>query len=688
MKRYMKIKNYVKIALIISLFSGCVKDSDFSTPNVDCVEPEITVTNTIQQVKEIYFFGGATEIEEDVIIEGYVVSNDEAGNIYKTISIQDKPENPTAAIKLSIDQSDLYTTYNVGRKIYVKLKGLAVGYSYGSFQIGKANGKELDRIPSTEVKKYIVRSCEVAEIVPKLVEISELNEDLLEMLIKIKNVQFNNSELGYPYANLDNSSTVDRKLESVNSDCSLLGSVIVRNSGYSDFKNELLPEGKGIITAILSNYYDDFQLYVRDTEDLNFSEARCDYSNALTPTITIKEVRELYEGSLFEFGVSTPYILEGYVVSSDEQGNFENKIVIQDAIEKPSAGIQLFLDKELIFEDYNIGDKVFVKLNSLYMNKNEGVLTIGFPKKDEIVEINSDAVGAYIYNSGENFKLKPKELLISDVVNDEYESILVKVVNVQLVENELGSAFTYFSGTDDGIRILETCNDSNKLSVFTNGDALFANQLFPEGHGAVTGVLTSNIEIRTIEDVEFTESYEICPVIIPEILITEVADPKNSTTARFVELYNAGSTAINLSGWKLNKYANGAVAVSSSPVELNGIVIPSGGFVIIANTGFANIFGVAPTIESTYISGNGDDVYELVDSAGKTIDIYGVIGEDGNGTNWEYLDGSAFRNLGVNNSNNTFDISEWTVSSNANNFLVLYPNTPKNAPNDYSPNYR
>ncbi|MFD1293054.1 DUF5689 domain-containing protein [Lutibacter holmesii] len=688
MKQYLKIKNYVKIALVVSLFSGCVKDSDFFTPNVDCVSPEITVTNTIQQVKEMYYFGGATEIEEEVIIEGYVVSNDEAGNIYKTISIQDKAENPTAAIKLAIDQTDLYTTYNVGRKIYVKLKGLAVGYSYGSFQIGVANGKELDRIPSTDVKNRIVRSCEVAEIVPKLVKISELNEDFLEMLIQIDNVQFSSNALGNSYANLNNSLTVDRTLESFNSNCGFTGNVIVRNSGYSDFKNELLPEGKGSITAILSNYYDDFQLYVRDSKDLNFSEPRCDYSNAFTPTITIKEVRELYESGLFEFGVSAPYIIEGYVISSDEQGNFENKLVLQDAVENPSAGIQLLIDKEMIYEDYALGDKVFVKLNSLYMNKNEGILTVGFPKKNEVVEINADAVETYLYNSGENFELKPKELLISEVVAEQYESTLVKVINVQLVESELGSAFAYFSGTDDGVRILETCNESNKISVFTNGNALFANQLFPEGHGAITGVLTSAIEIRAISDVDFTEPYEVCPVIIPEVLITEVADPKNSTTARFVELYNATASAINLTGWKLNKYTNGATSVSGTPIDLSGVVISSGGFVIIANTGFASVFGITPTIESTYISGNGDDVYELVDSSGNTIDIYGVVGEDGNGTSWEYLDGSAFRNLEVNNSNNKFEISEWTVSTNANNLLVLYPNTPKNAPNDFSPNYR
>ena len=172
----MKKVRLLKIIILCMLFSACIKDSDFSTPTVECVEPVITVTNTIQQVNEMYKFGGSTIIETDVVIEGYVVSSDESGNIYKTISIQDKPENPTAAIKIAIDKTDLYTKYNVGRKIFVKLKGLAVGYSFGSFQIGKASGRELDRIASTEVDNYIVRSCEVLEITPKIIKVEDLNE--------------------------------------------------------------------------------------------------------------------------------------------------------------------------------------------------------------------------------------------------------------------------------------------------------------------------------------------------------------------------------------------------------------------------------------------------------------------------------------------------------------------------------
>lgn len=674
--------------LFTSLFLGCVKDKDFSTPTVNCVETEISVTNTIQQVKDMYTFGSATKIDTDVIIEGYVVSNDESGNIYKTLSIQDKPENPTSAIKISIDETNLYTTYDVGRKIYVKLKGLAVGYSFGSIQIGQAVGGELARISSFEVKNHIFRSCEVAEIIPKRVAISELNEGLLEMLIEIENVQFKTTDLGLSYANVEDTETVNRVLENFDSNCNLVDEVIVRNSGFSKFKNQLLPEGKGSVVAVFGNYYDDFQLYIRDTDDVKFTEQRCDYFNALTPTISISEVKEMYQGSMVEFGVDINYIIEGYVVSSDEYGNFKEKLVVQDATENPTSGIQLLIDKEAIFEDYNIGDKVYIKLNKLYMTKNDDVLTIGFPSGDKITKIEASEVNNFVYKSEENFEITPTEIPISEVQNPDYENTLVRILNVQLVENELGKAFAFFTGDDDGVRTLETCGETTKILVFTNGDATFAHELFPEGHGSITGILSDNLKIRTTEDVQFKEPFEVCPVIIPKIMITEVADPRNDVSARFVELYNAGDSEINLTGWKLNKYINGSTTISSSPVELNGYTIPVGGFIIIANTGYAAIFNDVPTIQSTYISGNGDDVYELVDNTGTVIDVFGVIGEDGNGTNWEYLDGRAVRNLDISEPNITFRATEWTIYSGASNNLILSPNSPQNAPNDFNPRVR
>jgi len=688
MKNNKKTLKTVQFFLLIFLFTGCVKDGDFETPNVDCTEPQLTATTTIQQVKDMYKFGGGSIIETDIIMEGYVVSSDKSGNIYKSISIQDKPENPTAAIKISINQTNIYTRYNVGRKIYVKLKGLAVGYSFGSVQIGVATGDGLAGILGSELDKYIVRSCEVAEIIPKKVAIAELNKDLLEMLIEIENVQFKSSEIGQAYGNADNTVTVNRVLQSVDNSCNFLDEVILRNSGFASFKNNMLPEGKGSVVAIFSNYYDDFQLYLRDTDDVKLSETRCDATNSFLTTISLAAVKEMYLSNMVEFGVSNNYVVEGYIISSDENGSFEKKLVIQDAVENATAGIQLLVDSEILFEQYNIGDKVFVKLNKLYMGKKDGVLTIGFPKGTAITEIAEENIADFIYSSGENFSIIPREILITEVLNPTFENTLVTVKNVQLAQNELGSAFTYFSGINNGFRTLETCNESTKLSVFTNGKATFANELFPQGKGNITGVLSNVLELRTNLDVQFSETHEVCEVFVPKIMITEVADPKNNVSARFVELYNAGETAVNLTGWKLNKYLNGATTVSGSPLALTGIVIPPGGFAIIADSEYKTLFNNIPDIETSYISGNGDDVYELVNNTGARMDIFGIIGQDGSGTNWEYEDGRAMRNLTISAPNPIFTISEWTVFSAASNATITNPNSPQNAPEGFNPRVR
>jgi hypothetical protein len=674
--------------MLFSLFFGCVKDDNFSTPTVECNEPSLTANTTIPQVKDMYTFGGATVIDTDVIIEGYVVSSDKSGNIYKSISIQDKPENPTAAIKISIDESDLYTKYNVGRKIYVKLNGLAVGYSFGSIQIGQAVGTELGRISAFEVSKHIFRSCEVATIIPKKVAISDLNDSMLEMLVELDNVQFREDEVGLSYANPDNTETVNRVLQSLDTNCNLQGEVIVRNSGFSNFKNQLIPEGKGSVVAIFSNYYEDYQLYLRDTDDVQLADARCNYTTTLTPNITLSEVNNLYQGSTVEFGVANNYVTEGYVISSDENGNFEDTLIIQDKIENPTAGIQILLDNNAISQQYNIGDKVLIKLDKLYMDMVNGALAIGYPKTNSITKITAGDEVNFVFNTNENETIVPTTILISDIFNPTYQNTLVTVDDVQLVNNELGKAYTYYSGQNDAVRTLETCGETNKLAVFTNGNASFANEQFPEGHGKITGVLRNNLEIRDTEDIQFTNPYEVCPVIIPKIVITEVADPNNDVSSRFVELYNAGTTDINLTGWKLNKYVNGSTTVSSSPIDLSGNIIAAGDFIIIANTGYAAMFSDTPNIESTYISGNGDDAYELVDNTGAVEDIFGVIGEDGTTTNWEYLDGRAVRNITVNEPNSVFTASEWTIYSDANNTNITNPNTPQNAPTDFNPRVR
>ena len=69
-----------------------------------------------------------------------------------------------------------------------------------------------------------------------------------------------------------------------------------------------------------------------------------------------------------------------------------------------------------------------------------------------------------------------------------------------------------------------------------------------------------------------------------------------------------------------------------------------------------------------------------VNNLDEIIDIFGVIGEDGNGTNWEYLDGRAVRKIDILNPNPVFSVNEWTIYSDAANSLISNPNSVQNAP--------
>jgi len=275
----MKTKNIFKIVavfLFVGIFTACVQDDDYSIPVVGEVEPNVTVTTTFALVNAMYTGSIVTFNDQgsDLVIEGYVISSDRTGNFYKSIFIQDSPENPSYGFRIDVDAYDTYLTYNVGRKVYVKLNNLYMDDENGVMAIGAATGTSLERISELEMPNYILRSTEVATIVPKLTTPSDIQAGNVPdgVLVQLNNMQVPISELGNSYANPGDTYTVNRNLVS----CDDGGSVIVRNSGYSDFKAELMDQDRGTLTAVLSQYNSDKQLYIRETSDLDFNDSRCD----------------------------------------------------------------------------------------------------------------------------------------------------------------------------------------------------------------------------------------------------------------------------------------------------------------------------------------------------------------------------------------------------------------------------
>lgn len=267
---------FIAVLNIMLVLSSCVKDNDYELPEVVIEDPNIQVNTTIALVKQMYNgrlvnFNEASN-EGELIMEGYVVSNDESGNLYKILVIQDAPENPTAAIQLDVDVTSLYALYKPGQKVYVKLKGLGMDAVAGVLHIGAIQNNIIERISAFNYTNFIFRSSETVAIRPLELSLNQINDSHINKLIQINNMQLRDAELGESYGYINNTFTVNRYLQN----CEDESTIILRNSGFADFKNELFPQGQGRIVGILSKFNSDYQLFIRDTNDVVFENSRCE----------------------------------------------------------------------------------------------------------------------------------------------------------------------------------------------------------------------------------------------------------------------------------------------------------------------------------------------------------------------------------------------------------------------------
>ena len=149
------------------------------------------------------------------------------------------------------------------------------------------------------------------------------------------------------------------------------------------------------------------------------------------------------------------------------------------------------------------------------------------------------------------------------------------------------------------------------------------------------------------------------------LYISEVTDPADDYSGRFVELYNAGTETVDFSSstFYLSRQSNGGTGWGN--LLLEGSVAPGQAFVI-GGSSFEAVYGFAPDMVTGIIIGNGDDAYFLYRDGDRTSgtlhDIYGVIDVDGTGEPWEYEDARALRVEGVASANTTWTASEWAIT--------------------------
>ena len=489
MKKYFSIIRIFILSLTVFLTS-CVQDDEYSTPDLQGKCQTLTPTKTIAEVKTAYANNAAT-ITDDIIIEGYVSSSDESGNVYKTIYLQNAPENPTQGLVVSVDAVSTYTSYPQGSKVYIKLKGLAFG-KYGSvLQVGYnnldpvTNTTTFGRIPEKILGNHLVRSCAPkVKIVPKVITLSQLAstiDPLIGALVQVNNAEFPVNLLCNVYA--PNGTSVDRQIVDPTRNTPA-SSRVVRNSGYASFAADQLPSGNGTFIGILSKFNSTYQFYINRVSDLNMKGPRldgttpsCSYNTEGKKLISVSELKLLYTSGNYTQITDNAY-LKAQVTANDKTGNLFKYIYVEDK----TGGIRVNIDMASLYADprFFVGKQVLINLKDLYVGSVNTEVQLGGLFNGNVGRVLANDVYKHFFPTTDFTEVVATEKTIAGLTDADVGR-WIKIKDLQLVKEDLGHIFY-------GSRTLEDCS-SNKINLYTESFATFANDIMDTGKGDVYGIL-------------------------------------------------------------------------------------------------------------------------------------------------------------------------------------------------------
>ena len=210
----------------------------------------------------------------------------------------------------------------------------------------------------------------------------------------------------------------------------------------------------------------------------------------------------------------TEDIIEAYVTSSDEGGNFYKSISFQSV--DGSIGFSMPVDTYNLFNEFEPGRLVYINMKNRYVMKKHSSTLIGSLYEGEVGRISGVEYKEVLKRSCT--KVDEDEIVsymtITEALNDQHLNKLIEFDNVQFTNTSLGHTFFDKSlnpvPTFTATNHLITDNLGQQVIVRVSEFANFASNTIPSGSGKIRGVLTKynsdyQFMIRTINDVKLNE---------------------------------------------------------------------------------------------------------------------------------------------------------------------------------------
>lgn len=260
MKRF---RQYIISFIILLEIVGC---NNYDTPQTEASTPQST-NISIGELQRLTANGGK-QIEQELIIGGYVSSSDDAGNFYRTFTLEDS----SGGVEIMAGIFELHNLYPIGHYVIVKLNGTHAAYYNGVLQIGHTP-KSYSNYPTDyfgsrpALDKHIICYDIVKQLSPTPQTITSLGEKLCGRLVTLQGVEL--------------CSALHAEGWQVNKEGMWSGynffrdamgnEIVVHTSEYADYAERMVPTTQVALTGVLHRGVADgkeyYMIKMRDERD-------------------------------------------------------------------------------------------------------------------------------------------------------------------------------------------------------------------------------------------------------------------------------------------------------------------------------------------------------------------------------------------------------------------------------------
>lgn len=276
--------------VVTTLCMGSCMNKDWEAPDFGSnppygnneIVPNTNKKTTIAELKETFASvitsNGYKLIEDDLQLHAVVNGNDQGGNLYKQISIQDE----TGGIIVGINATDLYAFMPVGQKIVINLKGLYIGgygkmaqlgaeYNGGMGRMEQSIWEKSVRLVGDEFTSTNGDETTTIQMTAKADTIDfsapKDHNSMIGRIVKISNVEIS-GEGTQTLAPEDGSVRLTSNCANRNIKGTEAKDIVLRTSTYSDFASRPIPAGKVDIYGVCTYYNGTWQILMRTNSDM------------------------------------------------------------------------------------------------------------------------------------------------------------------------------------------------------------------------------------------------------------------------------------------------------------------------------------------------------------------------------------------------------------------------------------